>query len=813
MGFSNTAHFYFGGFMTIPASDRQSQLYVGNGVNTRFDFNFRVFDQEDESGILVRARNGTDWVNVDKSKYILTLNSDNQGGFIDFLTPPETSTYFYILGNTPKDQNLDITNYDNFYPEALEKALDKITAILIEWKQLLDSETLSRILADISYDELAQQREADLKAYIDGIASAVIGHPVLGLPAEFVIDGLENQKQINKKTIKYVGTIQDLIDIQNPYDGQIVSVTSYYSGWAGLTEGPSGGGGFVYDSSRAVENDMGSVIKGWVRQEYGDIRDFGARSGYDSTQAIKANLRYLKKIGGGELAIPKGGFIVSEPIDMGEYCVTNLNTQGPYPFIKVNIDIKGVDFSSSKLIWKGGDGQGGYGTCLLLRSRAESGQEIYYYGSVSDVGMDVFDLDAKKGHIGGWPVTNRFTTNSSLIASCNPVAGSLVTYPILIDKTNPQQGASCGIYLRGISSASLKRVQVRGFAFGYWGGVGYGTAVDSVTARWCMVGWAFRDAITTTTLINSIFEKCAVGVMFQTSSHVGLGTGCVVQGNYAGCDVLFHTWNRRIRLDNVYFEASLKGIVIRTDSSGQYRNSEVTIKDCTGVQLDIDVAAISEISIENNHIQSTQFNATGTGLPDAAQHYAVRVKNNYTYDNSTGERRKMLWNGWNIPDRFLYCEDTMQITGFDIQRVDAISAGAKTNATKIQIGNDTNDFSIKIPNSKAACALKIEGVATRYGDDLKDLLYFTAIVAVTRKPGTISIAEVSIIDSKLLAAQATGISILTPAVVTATVTGSATDINTVSIKASKSASGANTAIQVLDAKLLTALGTVQMNKV
>lgn len=655
-------------------------------------------------------------------------------------------------------------------------------------------------------DQLQIDTQNVRQDFQDAIDKIVIDH---GLDASFVVDASgKTQQQINDESVHKVSSIADLASLIPNKDGQKVIVTSYHDGWAALAEGPTGGGEFVYDITRSSENDGGSVINGWVRQEFKDIRDFGARSGFDSTQNIKANLRYLKKIRGGDLVTPRGDFIISEPIDMGEYCVTNLNTQGPYPYILVNINLKGEGFSTSKWLWAGGDGSGGYGTCLLLRSRSESGQEIYYYGAVSDLGLDVVNLDGKKGHVGGWPITNRFSTIQSTLAGCNPVSGSMAAYPIAIDKVNPQQGASCGIYLRGIASASLKRIQVRGFAFGYWGGVGYGTAIDGITARWCLVGFAFRDAITTTAPINSIFEKCAVGVMFQTTSHVGLGPGCVVQGNYAGCDVLFHSWNRRVRLDNVYFEASTKGIVIRSDSSGQYRNSEIVLKDCTGVQFDVDIAAISEMYLENNHIQSTQFNATGTGLPDAAQHYAVRVKNNFSYDNTTGERRKMLWNDWNIPDRFLYCEDTMQITGFDYPRIDTLSSGAKSSATKVQVGA-ANNFTLKVPNARAACVLKLEGVACRYGDDLKDLLYFTCAIAVTRQPNGVAIAEVGAISSTLMATQATGISILSPAVVT----GGATEVNTITVKASKSASSGNSAIQVVDAKLLTALGTIQMNKV
>ena len=84
----------------------------------------------------------------------------------------------------------------------LWRALDKITAILQEWNHLVDFETKARILADIAYDDLAKEREADLKAYIDGIASSIISQPVVGLPAHFVIDGENHRRKLTIKQLE-----------------------------------------------------------------------------------------------------------------------------------------------------------------------------------------------------------------------------------------------------------------------------------------------------------------------------------------------------------------------------------------------------------------------------------------------------------------------------------------------------------------------------------------------------------------------------------------------------------------------------------
>lgn len=281
--------FFIGGNMTVQVTDRLSQLYVGNGVNTRFDFTFRVFNQEDETGVAVRVKVGDDFEFMDEALYAVTMNEGNLGGYITFVEAPDTSTFFYVGGKTPVDQLLDITNYDNFYPDALERALDKLTAILQEWKHLVDFETQARILADISYDELAQTREADLKAYIDGIASSIIGEPVVGLPSQFVQDGTQTQKQINDLTIQKIESLSLLRTLVPRIEGQLVQVLQH-------TSDSVGGGLFKYNSVRALEDDNATVVMGWERVDTKNLSvfDFGALTGINATVAITAADTYAK---------------------------------------------------------------------------------------------------------------------------------------------------------------------------------------------------------------------------------------------------------------------------------------------------------------------------------------------------------------------------------------------------------------------------------------------------------------------------------------------------------------------------------------
>lgn len=310
--------FFIGAIMTVQVSDRLSQLYVGNGVNTRFDFMFRAYEQEDETGVGVRIKVGNEFEFIDESEYTVTTNPDNMGGYVTFVNPPSAETFFYIAGKTPVDQLLDITNYDNFYPDALERALDKITAILQEWNHLVDFETQARILADIAYDDLAKEREADLKAYIDGVASAITGRPVLGLPSEFVVDGNDTQKQINDKSVRVFETISDLLAYVPRKDKQVVYVKGYHAPTNfALAQPYKGGGHRTFVESRRNENDGFLCINGWVLQiENNTVTPEQAGCHGDNTHDDYAQLQKVLK---SELIVecyPFANYRTSKPIEL-----------------------------------------------------------------------------------------------------------------------------------------------------------------------------------------------------------------------------------------------------------------------------------------------------------------------------------------------------------------------------------------------------------------------------------------------------------------------------------------------------------------
>lgn len=98
----------------------------------------------------------------------------------------------------------------------------------------------------------------DLNDVIDIAAAAGAG--ANGWTAQLVVDGSENQHQINRSTVRTVETIAALLSIQNPYAGQTVQVLDDLRG-----------GKFEYFPSRSTENNGGTVFNGWVRKYFGSV--------------------------------------------------------------------------------------------------------------------------------------------------------------------------------------------------------------------------------------------------------------------------------------------------------------------------------------------------------------------------------------------------------------------------------------------------------------------------------------------------------------------------------------------------------------
>lgn len=104
-----------------------------------------------------------------------------------------------------------------------------------------------------------------------------------GWDASFVVDGGENQHQINNTTVRVVESLSDMLDINSPKNGQTVFAKCLQ------------GGLFIYDDAKASINDGIVTFNGWGRQIKGFITPFmsGARlDGSDSSVALQIAFNY-----------------------------------------------------------------------------------------------------------------------------------------------------------------------------------------------------------------------------------------------------------------------------------------------------------------------------------------------------------------------------------------------------------------------------------------------------------------------------------------------------------------------------------------
>lgn len=110
--------------MTVSSTISRSGPYMGNGVTTVFDYDFRIL--EDTHITVVRTVDGED-TTVSPSDYAVTGVGDANGGTVIFTLPPAAGEKITIIRNVPFVQETDLENQGEYYAETVERALDLLT--------------------------------------------------------------------------------------------------------------------------------------------------------------------------------------------------------------------------------------------------------------------------------------------------------------------------------------------------------------------------------------------------------------------------------------------------------------------------------------------------------------------------------------------------------------------------------------------------------------------------------------------------------------------------------------------------------------
>lgn len=127
---------------TLPRND-----YTGNGTTNQYDYDFKIWS---ESDLLVKVRNADDVETtlVLDTDYTVDGLDDDDGGTITLVDNDQSwldangflddDIHLSIVSNIPYEQDTDLSNQDDFYPEVYERTFDKQTRMLQQTRTTLD---------------------------------------------------------------------------------------------------------------------------------------------------------------------------------------------------------------------------------------------------------------------------------------------------------------------------------------------------------------------------------------------------------------------------------------------------------------------------------------------------------------------------------------------------------------------------------------------------------------------------------------------------------------------------------------------------
>ena len=118
--------------MTISSTTRLAGPFAGNGANTVFSFNFKVFQPADV--LVVQTDNAGNNTSLTlTSQYSVALNGNQDttpGGSVTLVTAPPTGYSVTLSSQVAALQGTNLANAGNFYPASVTNALDLLTILI-----------------------------------------------------------------------------------------------------------------------------------------------------------------------------------------------------------------------------------------------------------------------------------------------------------------------------------------------------------------------------------------------------------------------------------------------------------------------------------------------------------------------------------------------------------------------------------------------------------------------------------------------------------------------------------------------------------
>jgi hypothetical protein len=145
--------------MTISSEVRKAGPFAGNDVATSFPFTFKVFSDADVLVVQADALGAESTLDLG-SDYTVTLNADQNvspGGTVTLPAALATGQKLVLSSQVAPLQPVDLTNSGGFYPDVINKALDRATILVQQLSEKVDRTVKVSITSGLTPDQFVEE--------------------------------------------------------------------------------------------------------------------------------------------------------------------------------------------------------------------------------------------------------------------------------------------------------------------------------------------------------------------------------------------------------------------------------------------------------------------------------------------------------------------------------------------------------------------------------------------------------------------------------------------------------------------------------
>jgi len=161
--------------MTVASNVNKSGPYEGDGANTSFTYGFKIFDKSELRVVHTDADGVETDLVVDVDYTVNNVGSAPPGNTIDYPvsgSPLPSGEYLTIVRDMLFTQAVDLENQGGYYPEVVEKMVDRNVMRLQQLKEAVDRAVKVDVSSDTDPDDLIDNLEASEAAAVASAAAA-----------------------------------------------------------------------------------------------------------------------------------------------------------------------------------------------------------------------------------------------------------------------------------------------------------------------------------------------------------------------------------------------------------------------------------------------------------------------------------------------------------------------------------------------------------------------------------------------------------------------------------------------------------------